>query len=168
VANNIQSKIDALVARAQSLDDNGQPTEEARTSAYLALKLMKQHGGSIQLGKNCKPAAEPAGGTAQDAYWRGVRDDSQKMWDAEIEDAFRRWSDWIDMPPGYAGWSTRPNAPEQQRYANKQASMWIKSICFKDRECWGCKRPLKERVDTVYMKVGREPICGDCWSEEAT
>jgi hypothetical protein len=41
----LQQRIDALVARALTEE----PTEEARTSAWIAIRMMKQHGGAIRL-----------------------------------------------------------------------------------------------------------------------
>lgn len=50
-----QERIDALVARAST----DEPTEEARTSAWIAIKVMRQHGGSIRVGFVPPPAPAP-------------------------------------------------------------------------------------------------------------
>lgn len=51
----LQEKVDALVARAATAE----PTEEARTSAWIAIKKMREGGGRIVMGAAAQPQRAP-------------------------------------------------------------------------------------------------------------
>ncbi len=113
----IQDRLDALVARAST----DEPTEEARTSAWIAIKVMREHGGAIRVAP--EPARRAAPDSYEDAWVRDgfrhahahaqapARDTDDGFRVVEAAESARCWSCGTTVPAGRARAVHRARSP---------------------------------------------------------